>query len=250
MSDVHTEWLADGRGRAGTTKEPEHLGRIVLELLRQTLAGMNMERFIMSGAELFGQGELLAEDEEHDGDAEAEAEVSVELPSGFRVDDEATASWAVRKIVEARARAARVREWAARELRRSERDEQWLLRRFGPELEGWLRAELQRRGGRRRCVALPDGTVGIRRQPARLEVVDESRVAAWCARHLPGAVRVCVEAEGTSALELAAWQRSHARDARVKQQVLRDPLARHVTASGELPDGGELRPPEDRLYVK
>jgi hypothetical protein len=176
--------------------------------------------------------------------------VSIEVPEGFHIDDEAKASWAVRKIVETRAHAARVKEWAARELQRAELDEQWLLRRFGPELEAWLRGELKRRGGRRRSVSLPDGTLGIRQQPARLEVVDELRLAVWCERHLPQALRVTIEAEGCLALELAGWHRSRSDDARLKQQVLREPLNHHVGESGELPDGATLRAAEERFYVK
>ena len=200
----------------------------------------------MRGSEICEQDVRLHEDaQEHQA-----VLVSVEVPEGFQIDDEAKASWAVRKIVEVRAHAARGKEWAARELQRAELDEQWLLRRFGPELEAWLRAELKRRGGRRRSVALPDGTLGIRQQPARLEMVDELRLAVWCERHLPEALRVTIEAEGALALELARWHRSHRGDARLKQQVMREPLNHHVGESGELPDGAALRPAEERFYVK
>lgn len=224
---------------------PEHIGRIVTTLVANMRTNTTA-RPLMKGSD------LCEREPELHGLCEQDQEVGtdVQVPDGFHIDDEANASWAVRKIVEVRAHAERVKRWAERELRRSERDEEWLLRRFGPELEAWLRAELRRRGGRRRSVALPDGTLGLRQQPPKLEIVEEPTALAWCERHLPHAMRVCVESEGMTALELARWQRQHEEDARLKRQVLREPLTRHVAESGELPDGCALRPAEDRFYVK
>jgi hypothetical protein len=183
----------------------------------------------------------------HDDD---DAEIVAGVDDAFHVVDEATASWVVRKIVECRSYAARVRDWAERELHRAERDERWFLRRFGPELEGWLREELRRRGGRARSVPLPAGTVGLRRQAGRLDVVDEATLVAWCERHLCEALRVTVDAEGDAAAELARWQRAREEDARVRKQVMREVLNRHVAEVGEVPDGVTVASAEDRLYVK
>src|SRR4051794_17149533 len=55
---------------------------------------------------------------------------SVDVPERFAVRDPESASWVIRKIVEARAYAERVRRSAEAELRRAERVEQWLLWRF------------------------------------------------------------------------------------------------------------------------
>jgi hypothetical protein len=174
----------------------------------------------------------------------------VEVPERFVIDSAEKASWAVRKILEARQYAARVQAWAEGELGRAEREEQWLLRRFSPELEGWLRDELQRRGRRARSVNLPAGTLGLRRQPARLEIVDEARTVGWCLANLPGAVRVSVDAEGETAAHLLEWVRRDATSVRVRQRVLQEPLARHLSETGEIPPGAALRPAEDRFYVK
>jgi len=62
-----------------------------------------------------------------------------EVPSTFAVTDAASANWVIRKIVEARAYAARVRHWSALEIRRAEREEQFFIRRFGVELEVGIR---------------------------------------------------------------------------------------------------------------
>lgn len=197
-------------------------------------------------ASSFSDLEPWHEEPEADGDVGS----LVAVPEEFRIDGDEAAAWAVRKIVEVRHYGARVRDWAARETRRAEREEDWLLRRFGPELEGWLRQELRRRGGRTKSVPLPSGTVGLRRQPTRLSVDDERCVIAWCERHLMPALRVVVEAEGDAARELARWHQRHEDDARLTKRIMREPLAHHVAESGELPDGTTLVPAADRLYVK
>lgn len=178
------------------------------------------------------------------------AEADLGVPDAFQVRDHASAAWLVRKVVEARAHAERVRSWAAGELRRAEHDERWLLDRFGSQLELWLRAELDRLGGRRRSVALPDGAVGLRRTPERLHVADEPRLARWCAANLPAALRVAVEADGPAAVALARWQGEHAEASRQRQKVLREPLGRHVAETGELPDGATLLPAGETFYLK
>jgi hypothetical protein len=189
-------------------------------------------------------------DAEHAASEEADIAIALGVPATFHVDDEAKASWVVRKIVEVRAYATRVEQWAEQELRRAERDELWLMRRFGSELEQWLRAELQRRGGRSRSVPLPAGTIGLRRQPPKLELTDELAVVVWAERNFPDCVRVTVEAEGAAARDLAGWQRQHEQDARMRRQVLREPLNRYFSENGELPEGAQLSGGEDRLYVK
>ena len=183
-------------------------------------------------------------------DPQDQPEVAVLVPEAFAIDDEKKATWAVRKIAEARAYARRVEAWAAAELRRAEREEQWLLRRFERDLEAWLRAELQRRGGRRRSIALPGGTLGLRQQPRKLQVMDEPALAAWCETHLSAARRVVVQAEGRAGADLVRWYRRQGDQAVLKTLVLREPLMRYVEETGELPVGASLGGGDDRLYVK
>jgi hypothetical protein len=172
------------------------------------------------------------------------------VPERFVIDDAQKASWAVRKILEARAYAARVRQWSERELRRAEHDEQWLLRRFGSELETWLRGELARSNGRRRSINLPGGMIGLRMQPARLDVVDEPLLLAWCRAHLPAALKVSVETQGDEAAALFDWQRQRTPQSRVHQHALRDPLARYLGETGEVPQGAVVRPLSEQFYVR
>lgn len=49
----------------------------------------------------------------------------------FSIRDAASASWLVRRINEARSYKERVKLWAEREIRRADRDEQYLAMRYG-----------------------------------------------------------------------------------------------------------------------
>lgn len=147
------------------------------------------------------------------------------VPEGFRVRDAATAAWMVRKIVEARAYGRRVREWAARELRRAEREEKFFLYRFGQQLEEWTRRRLELEGNRRRSVSLPSGIVGLRAEPPRLKVTDEDALLRWCRANLPAAVVT-------------------------EQRVLKSVVTEHVAASGELPQGVEVSEAQERFFIK
>ena len=62
-------------------------------------------------------------------DIAASLSVECNVPETFAVDDAASANWLVRKIVETRAYAKHVKEWADGELRRAEREELFFLHR-------------------------------------------------------------------------------------------------------------------------
>ena len=147
------------------------------------------------------------------------------VPEGFCVRDAATAAWVVRKIVEARAYGHRVREWAARELRRAEREEKFFLYRFGQQLEEWTRRRLELEGDRRRSVSLPSGIVGLRAEPPRLKVTDEDALLRWCRANLPAAVVT-------------------------EQRVLKSVVTEHVATSGELPQGTEVCEGTEKFFIK
>ena len=66
-----------------------------------------------------------------DGDEQTEVASAPDVPDAFAVDDASSANWLVRKVVESRNYAEHVKEWAALELRRAEREERFFLERFG-----------------------------------------------------------------------------------------------------------------------
>lgn len=149
----------------------------------------------------------------------------VEVPEAFSVHDAASANWLVRKIGEARAYARHVEQWAAAELRRAEREESFLLHRYGHQLENWAKAQIARRHDGRKSIFLPAGAVGFRTAPTALTVRDESSLMAWCKKNLPDAVKV-------------------------HESILRSLVLDHVRATGEVVDGAELCGGDERFYVK
>lgn len=150
--------------------------------------------------------------------------ITQEAQDGFTVHDAASANWVVRKIVEARTYAARVKSWAELEQRRAQREEDFLLRRFGVELEAWARRQIACQHDGRRSVSLPAGAIGFRTEPTRLSIADEKRLLAWCRTHLPSAIRVI-------------------------ETVPTTPLIEHLKLTGECPDGTELQGGGERFHI-
>ena len=86
-------------------------------------------------------------------------ELQIEIPDErFRVVDEGSANFVVRKVIESRRYRDHVEEWAAAELRRAQRQEGFFLGRWGLELEEWARSQIAQQF-RRKSLALPAGTV-------------------------------------------------------------------------------------------
>lgn len=172
------------------------------------------------------------------------------LPETFTVRDQHSANWVVRRIIECRSYADRVTEWAATEMRRAEREEQFFWFRYGTQLEKWAAAEIQKFNGRRKSVAVPAGTLGFRREPARLVVIDDNRLLVWCRSHLPQALKVSVEAGGDDAQQLLRWQQSHCPGTRCTEQVVKNVLQDHFRSAGEIPDGADRVAGGEKFYVK
>jgi hypothetical protein len=150
---------------------------------------------------------------------------SNEVDESFHVRDEPSANWVVRKIIEERAYRQRVQQWFDAETRRSQGREQFLMLRFGSELEQWTKQQLQKRSGKGRSIHLPAGTLGFRTTPAKLVVADEPKLVAWCRRHLPSAVKVV-------------------------ERVLKSEVHDHLKTTGEVPEGAEISGGEDRFFVR
>jgi len=154
-----------------------------------------------------------------------DTEMEAQVPEQFTVHDEASANWVVRKIIEARAYAARVKAWAKYETCRARREERFFLQRFGNELDGWIRSQLAAEGGKRESVGLPAGTVGYRVVPAKLILDDKNAAIEWAKLHCPHAVVT-------------------------SNRLLRQPLNEHLAQTGELPPGVRLDPEHSRFYIK
>ena len=147
------------------------------------------------------------------------------VPEAFAVRDAASANWVIRKVVEARKYAERVQSWATAELRRAEREEEFLLRRFGSELEAWARRQIESRHDGRKSVSLPAGMVGFRIEQARLDVTDERTLLAWCKTHLPAAIKTA-------------------------ESIMKTTVTDHIKTTGECPSGAEIGGGGEKFYVK
>lgn len=150
--------------------------------------------------------------------------IDVMVPTAFCVHDANSANWVIRRIVESRQYAARVKNWADRERRRAERQEQFFLNHYGQQLEDWARQQMAQQQDRRRGVSLPAGTIGFRTVPPRLTVLDERQLLNWCRTHLPSAVKTV-------------------------ESVLKLTVADHVRSTGECPNGVEFTGQNERFYI-
>lgn len=151
-------------------------------------------------------------------------EVVIAVPERFAVIDAQSANWVVRKVMESRAYAVSVREWAARETRRAENEERFFMMRFGAQLHAWAREQLPN-AQKRKSICLPAGTLGFRHEPLKLEVSDEDALLAWCQAHLPEAI---------------------ATELRVRKSV----VANNLSATGELPPGVQIAEAREKFYLK
>jgi phage host-nuclease inhibitor protein Gam len=96
--------------------------------------------------------------------------------------------------------------------------------RMAELLQPWAEKELD--GQQRQSVSLPTGTVGFRRSPDSIEIVDAIR-----------AIEI---------LKLAGY----AEFVRVKEEIDKRALMAHVKAGGALPEGCSMIPGIRRFFVK
>lgn len=155
----------------------------------------------------------------------AEAEPIAPVPANFAVVDVKSANWVMRRIMEARAYAEAVQEWADAETARAKREEQFFLLHFGNGLQAVLEEEIEKQKGRRKSVKLPAGTMGYRAEPQRVRVDDEAAAIEWARQHCPDAVRVT-------------------------ERISRTAINEHHAASGEVPNGCAMQPAGERFYIR
>lgn len=162
----------------------------------------------------------------HVSDGNTDLEVLKSVPKQFEIVDEKSANWLIRRIMNSRSYATRVKEWAEGELRRAAREEHTLLFLFGRQIENWTKEEIAKMKGKRKSLNLPAGCVGFRAQPTRVVVDDESLVLNWAKKSLPSAV-VVVE--------------------KLSKSVLNE----HCEKTGELPeDGIHVEPAAEKFFIR
>jgi hypothetical protein len=179
----------------------------------------------------------------------------ITVPEQFSVRDEKSANWVVRKIHEARAYAEQVEAWAAAEVERARREEEFFVLRYSAELEQFAAAELLKQKGKRKSVSLPAGMLGFRAEPEKLRVQDEIALLHWSRLRIPEAVRVDLVVDGTVEVELRKWLARYAPPASPQDETLRIRVSRravndHFQNTGEWPDGCVLEPAREKFYIK
>lgn len=115
-------------------------------------------------------------------------------PEPFRVHDRESAEWVLEKIFEAEGEMSaldRRLETYTRNVEamkvEHERRATWLRERFGAELEGWARRELE--GQKKRSIRTPFGRLSFRRRGARVVVKDEAAALEWAKANQSNAIK-------------------------------------------------------------
>ena len=148
------------------------------------------------------------------------------VPTAFHIHNDTTANWLVRKIVEARAYAKRCEEWCAREKTRAQRDEEFLLFRFGQQLSDHAQKLIIEQGGRRKSVSLPAGMIGFRHEGPKILVEDENLVITWAKQHKPELVSTV-------------------------ERLSKSALNQYVEDTGDVPDVGiRIEPAREKFFIR
>lgn len=112
----------------------------------------------------------------------------------------------------------------ADELRQAhERRVEWLEERYGDLLREFAEKELD--GKKVRNIKLLSGTIGFRRNPSSLAILDGNAAVEWAKANLPDAVKVV-------------------------ESVPVTPLKSYIEGTGEVLPFAEYTPPTDKFYVK
>jgi hypothetical protein len=234
-----TSWKTGGHHDRNDGQNPE---RLLTSRRKMRPDSLQIQQSTQNAATPFLTSESL--------DAEVDADLEALAPEAFSIKDEQSANWLVRRIKECRRYAEHVSIWAAAEMRRAEREEEFFWFRFGAQLQTWAAVEIQKLKGRRKSLGLPAGTIGFRNEPAKLVVTDEGRLLDWCREHLPKAQKVTAEVSGTEAQQLLAWAHANCAGANCKVHVLKSVLNEHLKSTGEAPGGAEWMEAGEKFYVK
>lgn len=115
-------------------------------------------------------------------------------PAQFQIDDQEKASWAARRILQSQ---NRIEERKAAGKRFKERIDSWLaqanqsdeetIERLSALLEPYLEDQLsgKKKG---KSIKVFGATIGLRKQPEKVSVVDRERAIIYCKEHYPDAL--------------------------------------------------------------
>jgi phage host-nuclease inhibitor protein Gam len=145
-------------------------------------------------------------------------------PERFHIHDEASADWAVDKLVSMDEKLERLERQYKAAKAAIVRDKEALERRFLSEIRAWAEGQLT---GKTKTLHLLSGSISFRSVKGGPRVRDAAEVLAWARESLPEAIIETV---------------THKVDA----QTVKD----HVKAWGEIPPGVEIVDDRQELYIK
>ena len=144
--------------------------------------------------------------------------------SEFTVHDEASASWAIDKILAARERAARIRANCEEMIADAEKEASSTEQYLGPMVEAWARENLPRD---KKSIKLPTGKVQFRSVPGGARVTNDQVLMDWAQRCEP---RVIVE--------------------KVTARIDKSELDFYIQRTGDIPPGVEMVEGRETFSVK
>jgi hypothetical protein len=159
-------------------------------------------------------------------------EETTEKAEPFMINSRERVDWYLRKLANLEAEEFRIKAQAEKMLRHVESDRNSLVQHFQPQVENFVREELERTNAKRKSIAFFHGTVGFTAVPPRLVVESEADA-------LQTARLVCPEA----VVEVPASEK-------LDKKVMGEYAKRQLAEAGEIVPGYGLTEGGVRLSVK
>lgn len=151
-----------------------------------------------------------------------EAAIASEQDEKFHITSESKADWVIKKITAVDDEIDRLEEQHRRRVKQLENEKTFFEERFSRELEAFVKANLD---GRKKSIDFPHGRAGFRKSRETIEIVDKDRNLEWAKKNCPNAVRK-------------------------REYTTKTEQVKHLKETGELPVGCELKPSQNRFFVK
>jgi hypothetical protein len=142
-----------------------------------------------------------------------ETQTTTEAKEPFIINSRERVDWYLRKLANLEAEELRIKAQAEKMLRQVQSDRESLVQHFQPQVENFVREELEATKSKRRSIAFFHGTVGFVAVPPRLVVESEADALQTARLVCPEAI---VEVPATEKLdkkvlgEYAKWQLAEA----------------------------------------
>lgn len=160
-----------------------------------------------------------------------EEEGGIPLEKPFVVENQQTAEWVLGKIYEKKARLHLLQQQAQKLIVDAAADLASFEAHFLPQVEAWAKAELESGKVKGKTIKTFGGDITFRRIPANLIYLGETSKADVARALCPEAIEV-VTVE------------------KVDAKKLKEAIFGQLEATGEVPEGVEIVPEQERMYLK